>query len=595
MWGKAYPSGPLRDDSEESAERKLWKNYTTACHSVGMHKFASFLLLAPLALPAQTLPIPQRLRVGYDSISQDRMRADLTFFAGDGTQGRMTLSPGDLAATEWVASEFAKAGLKAPATDASGKPTFMQAVPVIEYAVDTKATEIRFEQGGKAQTWHSPQVGGGYREAIKIDAPLAYVGYGITAPEYSYDDYAGVDVHGKIVLLMEYEPQEDDPKSVFNGTGLTRHGTLRTKMLNAQRHGAVAVIVMPEPNSTHPSTAMRSASVVAGVKGKRLTPIPLQQLEGDELHIPLMTVPVEVADKMVSASMSASTSELQRGIDTDLKPRSRDLSGSTIHLRTKNLLNRPDTTYNAVGLMEGSDPKLRAETVMVSGHHDHNGVSEVEYPDGTRKTEVWNGADDNGSGAVGVVALAQAFARNPIKPKRSILFVVFASEERGFEGSNYLTQHPLRDLKTTRAMVNFDMIGRDEKPSPQTDGVIEIPADTTNRLNLIGSLYSPDLQKIVEREDKRVGLVLDGRFDRDTTLGLFYRSDQLPFVLHGVPAIWFFTGFHPDYHHSTDTVEKIDFVKMQKIVRLGYLTLFDVGDALTGLPQLKAGAADPAY
>jgi len=548
---------------------------------------AVLALCVGAAVAAQTSTIPQRLRTGYNDISQERMRADLTFFAGDGTEGRMTLSAGDLAATQWVAAEFAKAGLKPIATGADGKPGYLQAVPVIDYASDPKATEISFEQKGRHETWHAPQIGGSYRDPVSVDAGLVYVGYGITAPELHYDDYAGVDVRGKVVLMMEYEPQEDDPHSIFNGTGLTSHGTLRVKALNAQRHGAVAVIVLPEPNSTHPSTAARMARVFAGVTGKRLTPIPLQQLDGDELHIPLMNVPVAVADKLVSAS----TSELQRSIDADLKPRSQEIAGARIHLRMKNLTRTPGVTYNAVGLLEGSDPKLRAETVMISAHHDHNGVSEVEEPDGTRHTGIWSGADDNGSGTVGVVALAQAFAKNPVKPKRSVLFVVFASEERGFEGSNYLVQHPFRDLRTTRALVNFDMIGRDEKPSAQTDGQVEIPADTSNRLNLIGSLYSPDLQKIVEREDKSVGLILDGRFDRDTTLGLFYRSDQFPFVLHGVPAIWFFTGFHPDYHHTTDTVEKIDFPKMQKIVRLAYLTLFDVGDAAT-LPTLKAGAAD---
>jgi Zn-dependent M28 family amino/carboxypeptidase len=177
-----------------------------------------------------------------------------------------------------------------------------------------------------------------------------------------------------------------------------------------------------------------------------------------------------------------------------------------------------------------------------------------------------------------VVALARAFAANPVKPKRSILFVVFASEERGLLGSYYMAQHPLRPLATTRAMVNFDMIGRDEKPSPQTDGVIEIPADTSNRLNLVGTLYSPDFLHTIEGENKHVGLTLDDRFEHDTALGIFFRSDQFPFILHDIPALWFFTGFHPDYHHVSDTVEKIDFAKMTKIVRLSYLTLFDIAD-----------------
>jgi len=122
------------------------------------------------------------------------------------------------------------------------------------------------------------------------------------------------------------------------------------------------------------------------------------------------------------------------------------------------------------------------------------------------------------------------------------------------------------------------MIRPNEKTSAQPNGILDIPADTSNRLNLVGTLYSPEFLHTVQREDEHVGLVLDDRFERDTALGIFFRSDQFPFILHDVPALWFFTGFHPDYHHVTDTVEKIDFAKMTKIVRLGYLTLFDIAD-----------------
>ncbi len=173
--------------------------------------------------------------------------------------------------------------------------------------------------------------------------------------------------------------------------------------------------------------------------------------------------------------------------------------------------------------------------------------------------------------------LAHAFAANPAKPKRSILFVVFAAEERGLLGAYYMAAHPLRPLDTTRAMINFDMIGRDETPSEQTNGLIEIPKDTTNRLNLIGAFYSPQYKETVVEENKYVGLVLDDRFDHENALNIFFRSDQFPFVLHNVPAFWWFTGFHPDYHHTTDTPEKIDYVKMAKILRLAYLTAWQFG------------------
>ena len=552
----------------------------------------SVVLLCSVACavaPAQT-PVAPRLRTGLDAIRESDLRANLKFIAGDGLRGRMSLEPGDDAAAEWVAAEFAKAGLKTLATDAAGKPTFLQPVPLVEYKPDTAATLLSVTTAnGVHREWRAPVVSGSYRQAVDVTGGLVYAGYGISAPELGYDDYAGIDAHGKVVLLMEHEPQENDPKSIFNGTGNTRYATSRVKLLNAQRHGAVAVLLMPEPNATHVTTAARLANVFAGVTAKRLTPIPLQAIADDEVHIPLVTVPLTVAAELMQGA-PLSPGDLQKAIDADLKPHSLQILGKDIHLHTANLSVRTAATYNVVGLLPGSDPALAAETLIVSGHHDHNGASDVEEQDGRRHTDIWHGADDNGSGTVGVVELAHAFAANPVKPKRSILFVVFASEERGLLGSYYLAQHPLRPLATTRAMVNFDMIGRDEKPSAQTDGIVEIPADTSNRLNLVGTLYSPDFLHAVQRADQHIGLTLDDRFEHEAALGIFFRSDQFPFILRDVPALWFFTGFHPDYHHVTDTVEKIDFAKMTKIVRLAYLTLFDIADAGT-TPKFLANPA----
>lgn len=130
-------------------------------------------------------------------------------------------------------------------------------------------------------------------------------------------------------------------------------------------------------------------------------------------------------------------------------------------------------------------------------------------------------------------------------------------------------------------MINFDMIGRNETASPQTDGLIQIPADTTNRQNLIGALYSPDYQRQIEQQNKYVGLTLDDRFDHESALNVFLRSDQFPFVLHDIPAFWWFTGFHPDYHHTTDTADRINYATMTKCFRLAYLTAFSLaGDAV---------------
>lgn len=578
--------------------------------------------LSVISLCSQS-PVPDNLQKGYAAITQDDLRRDLTYIAGDSLQGRMSLQPGDEAAVKWIAEQFAKAGLVPAATDAHDQPSFMQAVPLVEYRPDRDQTSLTLSRAGKQTAWKAPAVIGGYRHAVNLTAPVVFAGYGITVPEMGYDDYRGLDANGKIVLVFDHEPQEDNPASVFNGTGNTRNATARVKLLNAQKHGAVALLIVAEPNRKHPTNAERMARIGGSIT--RATPLPLQAISDDELHIPAFTVVDEVADELLATEAAADgktgkeeASALQTAIDANLSAQPRVLPDTNLTIHAVNSFEHTGTSWNVAGLLKGSDPTLSAETILITAHHDHDGASPCPAADSTKTQTkppdfqaaapvavddhsrpippgpscemIWHGADDNGSGTVGVVELARAFAANPSRPKRSILFVVFASEERGLLGAYYMAQHPLRPLATTRAQINFDMIGRDEKPSRQTDGLIEIPADTSNRLNLIGAPYSPDYDAIVKQENARVGLVLDDRFDRDNVLNVFFRSDQFPFVLHNVPAFWWFTGFHPDYHHVTDTVEKIDFPKMKKILDLAYLSAWRFANG-TSTPKFVANPA----
>ena len=534
---------------------------------------------------AQERVAPQLL-TGFDSIKAETLRTDLSFVASDALQGRMSLQPGDEVAIQWIASEFAKAGLK-PANGDS----YLQAVPLVEYRGDRARSYIGVKRGpAPEKQWKFPDAYGAYRADVDVTAPVVFAGYGITAPELHYDDYQGVDVHGKIVLLFDHEPQENDPKSIFNGTGNTRYATTRVKVLNAQAHGAVGVLLVAEPNRKHPSNQERVARIGGSIT--RAVPLPAQAIADDELHRPSAIISDAIAAELFSGA-GVTAAELQSNIDRDLKTQSRPLPDAEVTIHFRNSSTSEGSSYNVAGLLEGSDPSLAAETILITAHHDHDGMS---------GNEIWHGADDNGSGTVGVVALAHAFAENARaaggeKPKRSILFVVFASEERGLLGAFYMAAHPLRPLATTRAMINFDMIGRNETESDQTKGLIEIPADTTNRLNLIGALYSPDYNRTVVAENKYVGLDLDDRFDHESALNVFFRSDQFPFVLHNIPAFWWFTGFHPDYHHTTDTAEKINYTKMAKILKLAYLSGYQFADEAMppkfiespGAPESKAG------
>ncbi len=523
-------------------------------------------------------PVPAAQAPGYERIREADLRADLTFIASDALLGRMSLQPGDDAAVQWIAAEFAKAGLQPAASDAGGKPSYLQTVPLLEYRPNPAVNALTLRVGAAQQSWKAPDLIGGYRDDVDLSAPLVFAGFGITAPGVGYDDYKNLDVRGKVVLVFEHEPQENDPASRFNGTGNTRHATNRVKALNAQARGAVALLVMAEPNRKHPSNLDRVNRI--GGSAKRVPPLPGQALPDDELRIPVLTVSDPVAAALLArAGMTPQT--LQSAIDASLAPQSRALAETTVTLHLENTQRLRGQSANVVGLLPGSDPTLAAETVIISAHHDH---------DGSNGPEIWHGADDNGSGTVGVVAMARAFMAGPAKPKRSILFAVFAAEERGLLGAYYMAMHPLRPLPTTRAMINFDMIGRNEAPSDQTDGLIEIPKDTTNRINLIGATYSPDFNRTVQAANRSVGLDLDDRFDHENALNVFFRSDQFPFVLKDVPAMWFNTGFHPDYHHTTDTADKINYGKMTRIVKLAYLSTWRFANE----PVPPAFVPDPA-
>jgi hypothetical protein len=527
-----------------------------------MHRL-SILLIAASLLPAQP---PARLRPGYDLLQPGRLKADLTFLSSDAMEGRKSLERGSETAIQWIAAEFAKAGL----TPAAGN-SYLQPVPLIEYSPDAALTTLTVMVDGNSQTFHGPDVTASFANEVTGAGSVVFAGYGITAPELHYDDYAGIDAKGKVVLIFNHEPQEDDPKSVFNGKGNTRYNNNNYKAMNAARHGAIALLSMPDPNHRGPQRTFPAP----GTGGAALRPriLPEALAEGGP-PIPLFNLR-PAAVEAIFAATKKKPADLQAAIEANTTPASFEFPNVRIDFRTATATRRRALSYNVAGVLPGSDPALRAETIIISGHFDHDGIA----PAG-----ILHGADDNGSGTVGVVALAHAFAANPVKPRRSILFIVFAAEERGLLGSYYYASHPLRPLDTTRAHINFDMIGRNETADPRV--ITDISPDTSNQLGLVGTHYSPDYRETVERQNKIVGLDLTYKWDQDSYNGVLFRSDQYPLLQHDIPAIWWFTGFHPDYHQVTDTVDKINFEKMTKILKLAYLSAFEFGDQQNP-PRLK--------
>jgi Peptidase family M28/PA domain len=497
-----------------------------------------------------------------DAVSVRRLRADVEFLSSNPLEGRVSLGRGADVAALYIAAEFQSVGL------APGAGTeFLQQFPLIAYEPDRKATRLRVARNGKTVELQEGQdFRGGYWLETKISAPLVFAGYGITAPEYGYDDYAGIDARGKVVLIFDHEPRETDPKSVFNGGGHTRHANSRVKVENARRHGAVAVLLASEPLRKHAGPFDAAAQAASGQPLRANAP--RQAIQEDS--IPLIQLSDRAAAELLGP-VGKTPAELQADIDRNLRPASTPLSNTVVELRTVAANSRRGQSANVVGLLEGSDPALRGETVLITAHYDHLGV---------QNGHLYPGANDNASGTAGVMELARLFTAST-RPRRSLLFVVFGSEEEGLLGSYYYVAHPLRPLGTTRAVLNLDMIARDEAHIPQSRGVVEIPADTTNEINLVGVFYSPDLRAAILKANERIGLEVSDKFDRDHDLNALFRCDHFPFLLHDVPAAWFFGGWHPGYHEPSDTIEKLNFSKFEKVLRLAYWSARSIADSDT--------------
>ena len=225
-----------------------------------------------------------------------------------------------------------------------------------------------------------------------------------------------------------------------------------------------------------------------------------------------------------------------------------------------------------IAQIEGSDPDLRDEAIVVGAHYDH---------DGEENGRIWNGADDNASGTSGLLELAEAFSAG-VRPGRSVLLSAWAAEEKGMLGSKYYVQNPPIPLADTVAMFQIDMIGRNEEHGAnRSEGLLEERAsENGNMLNVLGSLFSPDMRGAVEHANSGVGLELRFRYDYGAQ-NMIRRSDHWSFLTRRVPALFLFGGIHPDYHTPSDTADKVNYSKLEQVVKLVYLAVLEIGDQMS--------------
>jgi Zn-dependent M28 family amino/carboxypeptidase len=416
--------------------------------------------------------------------------------------------------------------------------------------------------------------------------PLVFAGYGIQSKAQQHDDYAAGSVSGKVVLVFDHEPGERDPNSRLDGVVTAEAANALRKTLAAQAGGALAVLFVPDIHN-HPGPANFEAAARAfwPERPPRIERYTLASLM-EQVRIPAVQISPALASTIVARS-GKSLEELGRAAEKAGGITPIALPGEVEVTTTVNRHVVPDR--NVLAMIEGSDAKLKDEWVIVCAHYDHDGADE---------TRIFNGADDDGSGTVGLLEIAEAYAiaaRDGRRPRRSVLFAAWNSEERGLLGAWAYAEQPLVPLERIVAVLNMDMIGRNEEV-PEGGGTrfrgldLQTAESNKNAINIIGTARSADMKAAVTRANADIGLELKFRYDNNIS-NLMRRSDHWPFLQHGIPALWFHTGLHPDYHTNYDRPEKINYDKMEKVARLVYQMSYDLAQQ-QGRPKL--GTPTPA-
>ena len=457
------------------------------------------------------------------AIQADAVLGHIKFLSSDELKGRANGEAGLERAAEYIAQQFEAAGLRPAGTnDRWFQPFELQAGLSVgaenELEIESRGRTVRLSLGTNYYPLATtPNESTTVASADLDELPLVFAGYGITAPSVDYDDYAGIEVSGKAVLIFSHEPQEARTDSRLNGGRPLRETTLDAKAAAARTRGARLLIVVSDPTHANDQANYGLFAV---------------DPDAEEHGIPVLRVRrADVAPLLQAWQLDATAA----AIDRDLRPRSHVLAGVSVNY-TEHLARNRRTVRNVVGVLRGVDAARSGEAVVIGAHYDHVGLGGRFSVSPERAGEIHNGADDNASGTAALIEIAKAAAADGSRFPRSVVFVAFAGEERGLLGSAHYTANPALPLNDTVAMLNLDMVGR-SKGKVQTSGLEK----------------APSLEADLEAAAKAAGGIELG--DEGPGSG---RSDDANFLQRRIPALIFFTGFHADYHRPGDDWEKID-------------------------------------
>jgi hypothetical protein len=507
-----------------------------------------------------------------ESILRDELKADLYFLASDAMRGRLTGTPEYNQAAEWIAARYARLGLQPLAADGS----YFHRFDLIQSRL-AEGNRLIISRGTEARQT-AKQGADFYPLIFSADAEargrVLFAGFGIRAPRLKWDDYARQTAKGSIVMILDGEPAPDDPKSSFDGLVTSEYANNLRKTLEAQEQGATAVLIV---NARVPGGRMRSFGTTAAAywpaKSPHLERYTLATY-ANRIRIPAVQISPALAEHILGRELEQLLKDAAQGpVQSFLE------SASSVELATA--LNRTVVEdRSVVAKIEGSDAALKNEAVLITAHYDHNGAE---------GNVIYNGADDDASGTVAVLDIAEAYvaaARQGQRPRRTVIFAVWGSEERccgPLLGSWAWMEQPLWPLDKTVAALNMDMIGRSEEV-PEGGGTrfrglkVQTAASNANSVHVMGSSFSADLAESIRKSNREIDLTLRMDYDNNAS-NLLRRSDQWPFLQRDVPAVFFHTGLHPDYHTQFDRPEKIDYTKVERIARLVYQASWDLAQA----------------
>lgn len=545
--------------------------------------------------------IPMDYEKGLEFIDKKDIKNSITFLASDKLKGRAAGTEENLEAARFIAKKFYEFGLQ----PYSESKTYLSAFT--EHEDDEEGIEIKPQENAKTDfydkyfqkfyltnsklnenncrlTLIKKNLVGEYsisyklkkdfiisyksQKGISFKAPIVFVGYGIENGDNNYNDYLSKDgreinVKNKIVLLIDGYPQENDANSEFNKSKNILYRNIRKKSEIAMKKGAIAVFVVQSPLKQNPPFVVKFENMSSALLKSEFS---LPEIKTKE-SIPIIYVSSEFVNDLLSGS-DINLTGLLNVIDENLISNPFEVSETTIELSIDfdvDLI----PTQNVIGYLEGTDSLLKNEFVIVGAHYDHIGLGQYGAMYKKNIGQIHNGADDNASGTSGVIELAEAFSKS--KQKRSIVFIAFSAEENGILGSRYYASlNPFKKIENTIAMVNLDMIGRNEPELVWIGGIF----------------FSEDLKKVVQDANEKIG------FELLYNVGLLnFGSDQGPFIRKQIPSLFFFTGLHDDYHTPDDDVDKINFDKAERVAKLAYLSTWILANQ-EGKPKYRESTMD---